>query len=556
MKILFGIPFGNLPFAGVGFPFLDFCARIKAMRKEHTPYGFEKFCAQAVGGITLVILAVLLLFSACVTCLVYGGTEVVEYEADFPWLHAVALLVFVGVGAAWIRYKAAREPEAGSSPRRPEGFFPSRAAWLLAIAYLLWLLLTLLLPISDQAYCIRSAKGLVEGDSSSWEVGGYAWQYPNQNGLILFFSLLYRIFGEATGFAVQVLNIPALGLGIGYLYRMMRKESGSVRPWMWWVLALCLPFTFYITFSYGTIFGFAASMAACWYTLSFLETPGLPALWKAGGALALAVNFKSNYSIVAVALVLLCLALALARRRWQPLALAAALAASCLAGSQLVTAAVEGITGQKVEEGIPKLAWVEMGLREGTRGPGWFNFYIWNVMEEAGDDSQKAAELVREDLADTLREMKEHPAEAADFFARKIASLWSEPTFQSVWIQEVKGSALPHPEFVNSLLHREGVWNRLYVAACNLFQTFVYFFSLAWLAWRWRRNSLCQLLPAIIFLGGFLFHLVWEAKGQYSVFYFFLLVPYALQGWRACAGRAAGWWEKWEKKAHNGRRTA
>lgn len=29
---------------------------------------------------------------------------------------------------------------------------------------------------------------------------------------------------------------------------------------------------------------------------------------------------------------------------------------------------------------------------------------------------------------------------------------------------------------------------------------------------------------------GFLFHLVWEAKGQYSVVYFMLLLPYAYLG--------------------------
>mgnify|MGYP006966568298 CR=1 FL=1 len=43
----------------------------------------------------------------------------------------------------------------------------------------------------------------------------------------------------------------------------------------------------------------------------------------------------------------------------------------------------------------------------------------------------------------------------------------------------------------------------------------------------WRTG---QLLPGIVFIGGFLFHLVWEAKGQYSVVYFMLLLPYAYLG--------------------------
>ena len=39
-----------------------------------------------------------------------------------------------------------------------------------------------------------------------------------------------------------------------------------------------------------------------------------------------------------------------------------------------------------------------------------------------------------------------------------------------------------------------------------------------------------QLVFAVIFIGGFLFHIVWEAKCQYTVVYFVLLIPYCIQG--------------------------
>jgi len=47
------------------------------------------------------------------------------------------------------------------------------------------------------------------------------------------------------------------------------------------------------------------------------------------------------------------------------------------------------------------------------------------------------------------------------------------------------------------------------------------------------------LIPGIIFIGGFLFHLVWEAKGQYTVCYFVLLIPYAWMGIRNMGCRLA-----------------
>ena len=33
-----------------------------------------------------------------------------------------------------------------------------------------------------------------------------------------------------------------------------------------------------------------------------------------------------------------------------------------------------------------------------------------------------------------------------------------------------------------------------------------------------------------IFIGGFIFHLFWEAKGQYTITYFVLLIPYCVKG--------------------------
>ena len=42
--------------------------------------------------------------------------------------------------------------------------------------------------------------------------------------------------------------------------------------------------------------------------------------------------------------------------------------------------------------------------------------------------------------------------------------------------------------------------------------------------------KLHRLLLPTIFIGGFLFHLFWEAKSQYTITYFVLLMPYCAKG--------------------------
>lgn len=47
-----------------------------------------------------------------------------------------------------------------------------------------------------------------------------------------------------------------------------------------------------------------------------------------------------------------------------------------------------------------------------------------------------------------------------------------------------------------------------------------------------KNCSIEHLIFAIIFIGGFVFHLFWEAKCQYTITYFVLLIPYAAKGYK------------------------
>ncbi|MFQ8842984.1 MAG: hypothetical protein ACLR8P_20995 [Clostridium fessum] len=83
-----------------------------------------------------------------------------------------------------------------------------------------------------------------------------------------------------------------------------------------------------------------------------------------------------------------------------------------------------------------------MGLEESKRGPGWYNGYQVKLFQKADGDADLAAAWAQADLRKTISDMAEEPAKAADFFVRKIESIWAEPTFQSLWIQR-GGKYLP-----------------------------------------------------------------------------------------------------------------
>jgi membrane-associated protease RseP (regulator of RpoE activity) len=66
-----------------------------------------------------------------------------------------------------------------------------------------------------------------------------------------------------------------------------------------------------------------------------------------------------------------------------------------------------------------------------------------------------------------------------------------------------------------------------------------------------KSGNLNELLVAVVFLGGYLFHMIWESSSSYTLPYFVMLIPYAVKGfaeygkwadnaWQWFTGKTAG----------------
>ena len=515
----------------------------------------EKFCIGLVRILLGGILLFLTLLSAVVTCRVYGGSEIVQYGKDSLFLHLFFCAGVIGLTLLHGRRKE-RKCLVGKEKMQNGGEEREQNQWLLlaAVFYLLWILLVPSWGGSDSHQCMASAQGLLQGDFSAWEPVaysygtaegplGYAYTYPSQNGLILYMAVLAFFFGDAAYAVFQILNIGFFILGIVSLQRMMVRgnEKRSLLLWM----ACCLPFSFYILFVYGTMPGFGLSCLAMERLVRYVEEGRRRDFWIGAAAVAAAVILKSNYEIVLVALFLYLASSGVFRKRARLLVAAVLLIAVYVIGNRGIQTGISSVTGRPVSDGAPMIAWVQMGLEESKRGPGWYNGYQVKLFQKADGDADLASAWAQADLRKTLSDMAEEPAETADFFVRKIESIWAEPTFQSLWIQEVGNTSWAEGSLPWQLFKEEGVLNRVYVFAANLMQTFVYAMACVWVVLGMRdqdkrmkkQDKWGMLLPGIVFIGGFLFHLVWEAKGQYSVVYFMLLLPYAYLGMQRVVGK-------------------
>ena len=66
------------------------------------------------------------------------------------------------------------------------------------------------------------------------------------------------------------------------------------------------------------------------------------------------------------------------------------------------------------------------------------------------------------------------------------------------------------------------------------------------------RNNLTNemILLIIVFVGGFLFHILWEAKSRYIISYILILIPFAsvcIENWKEEKEKIKKIQEKWKK---------
>ena len=117
------------------------------------------------------------------------------------------------------------------------------------------------------------------------------------------------------------------------------------------------------------------------------------------------------------------------------------------------------------------------------------------------------------------------------FFVKKVSSQWNNPTFQSLWILENREGK----NGLDWLLQVNGRY--LYILFVNLLHTWILAGTFLYALFRYKAGSLKEIILPISFIGGFVFHLFWEAEGLYAILYFPLLLPLSICGY--------GEWKKW-----------
>ena len=398
---------------------------------------------------------------------------------------------------------------------------------------LFWVLNTQMMARADQVEIQEAAFRVHFGDFGELQKDGYIGAHYNQIGLMLVSYLFSFLFGSQNYVVFQIFNAVAITV----IYTQLAdfggilglKNNGKVLVQLSGFFFY--PIIFFSSFVYGNIIGLALSLLAINYEYRFFKDKRTRYGFISAALIALAVMVKPNFSIYMIGILIYAAINIIIKKNYKSSIYIALVIIFFCIQSFGTKALFEKVSGIEIGDGISPYAFAAMGLQEGGLGPGWYDGYNDLTYENVKYDTREQRQVAIWNIKDRLKFFKENKEEAISFFTRKTAAQWNEPTYESLFILNGKsdyGVKVAGWVWYITTVHGGFVLSK----AGKLFQIIVMFGALLYLLLVRKDEDFYQkLTPLMILIGGFVFHFVWEANGQYTIIFFILLIPYAVCGY-------------------------
>lgn len=389
-----------------------------------------------------------------------------------------------------------------------------------------WVSISKIAPYWDQANVFNSASDIVKGNYESLK-DLYYQMYPQQLGLVFFESAILRIHNDYVIF--QYLNAFFIASIIFLSGRLTKEITDSPNAELFVVILnfSFVPFIYYSSFIYGDIFAISASLFIGLLLIKWLKNNKIyyPILMILTSLILVPVRENSLIFLLTVSIVLLVQSI----KNKKPLYIIFVISILVLPllSNKLIKTHYENITGIKFDSEIPSISWIVMGTQgelENSTGVGYYNGYNYYSWYMNDCDKAAAAQYSKDQLNDRIKYFRDNPGYAYSFFRYKILEQWIEPTFDAIYMTvpsyEIKD------ERVLSMFKTERVTS--INSYMNYYLTAAYFLSFVCAVYYFFFDKKYYgLLVSVFFTGIFLFSIIWEAKGRYTLPGFIILLIFS-----------------------------
>lgn len=167
----------------------------------------------------------------------------------------------------------------------------------------------------------------------------------------------------------------------------------------------------------------------------------------------------------------------------------------------------------------PTVGYIYMGMMPSERANGW---YSGLAGEPGRKDPNGAVDYYKRGIEKRLKEFLHNPKLIKEFYITKSVSMWSENTYGSTWNylnldneKNIKNKEIIKYEEIISLTQKA-------ILIFISIRAIIIIFSS--LKSKYISNEIILLI--LIALGGYTFHMLWEAKSRYIIPYLVLMFPF------------------------------
>lgn len=406
---------------------------------------------------------------------------------------------------------------------------------------ILWINKINAFPSYDQERVYDTAVLMYEGRTEDMLKSEYLEKYPQQITLATLYVGIFKMFNSTNILILQYINAIANAvtiLAIILISNQLGKkyQTNKIRTMLISISFLTLPLL--STFIYGDILSIPMCMFAIYFIMKYSESTKIRFAIISMILMAAAYISRMNNLIYIIALTIyLCLdILKIEQKSIQEILKKIVIIILFVVVSMLPARVIKSYWQHKLqlekENKFPTMGFVYMGMQEGERAKGWYN----QEAELGFKDHEVAEKTYKIKIQERINHFISHPMYFIEFYAKKTASMWAENTYASLWynkghnfgivgmeetIEEKAMLAYQTREtdkMVDSLMNSVQIWQKAIVLI-------IFSWTILVLV-KYRKNLSNEILLLVtVFIGGFLFHTIWEAKSRYIISYIVVLIP-------------------------------
>ena len=405
-------------------------------------------------------------------------------------------------------------------------------------------------PNYDQFYVFDNAVKMSKGEEELIDKE-YLEMYSQQISLVSFYSIILKLFNTENVKVLQYLNVLAnifTVLGLYSIAKIIQNKENKLN--LIAIFAVTLTFSaimFLSTFIYGDIISLPFAIHSIYFVIKYIKENRCRYLLVSAILMCISYFLRMNMLIFFIA-ILIYLLLEFTKFinnlvKDKSLIKKIKIKNISLKGITIILFCIISILPTNLfkifmqeqlnldkNNSFPLIGFIDLGLADSTRGPGWYTDPYVDKWRVDGHDTKP----MKERINNKIEVFKEDPKILFEFYFFKIASMWGENSFGSIWynlsfnfgnMSVNKGTAsdieIKYYKNIDNIIYK----NYSFIMVYDKIIILLIFISVLLFILRNKDITNEQVLLILIFVGGFLFHIIWEAKSRYILPYVIILIP-------------------------------